>query len=625
MRKSQNYDIFISYRREGGYDTAQLLYDRLTQMRYRVSFDLETLRGGKFNTQLYQRIEQCSDVLVVMSKDSLMLRENPDDDWFRLEIAHALKHKKNIVPVFLRDFAFPQKKELPPDIADLVDYQGVTASQEHFDSVLQHICRNFKARPRRRIGMIVGIAAFALTLALGAGIGFNADRIFPYPFTRTAKQQVDEYAGAVIQIGGAYNEFLLAKVEFLERVGLSVESGDSAPYQEAVPIFLHRLGAAKRQFASASESLERVVRGNADLRVDRAYIPNFIEGIREDMGTADDWAALFKLPCDPDYPCSKTDRIRLVRLHQKEVEIYADVFAYSIMALFDMISPKVLGDFQEIATKQWTAVKRFRGEWLSNQKQIEYNADASLNQLQEVIGEIAQIIGDKKLALEQAKRDTRQMRIDAGMSTEQADRMGKKEDELFNWKARLNVSQKALADVRESLREKFAPKEDDDAGMLWSKALRFMSVKMPEDAKLCVDALRRRNVADFPSTALDAAEAFFLAKDKLPFWGGVLVCGFEPPATSHAIYKIGDIIAEINGEPCLRFENYSGKAGNTVKINQKTSLRFVNYSGKAGNSHTIYRLNANGGFDRVSAVMPDNQPRVALVNLIEESQTTKEE
>ena len=30
------YDIFISYRREGGYDTAQLLYDRLTQMGYRV-------------------------------------------------------------------------------------------------------------------------------------------------------------------------------------------------------------------------------------------------------------------------------------------------------------------------------------------------------------------------------------------------------------------------------------------------------------------------------------------------------------------------------------------------------------------------------------------------------------
>ena len=157
------YDIFISYRREGGYDTAQLLYDRLTQMGYRVSFDLETLRGGKFNTQLYRRIEQCSDVLVVMSRDSLNLRDNQEDDWFRLEIAHALKHKKNIVPVFLRDFKFPQKGELPEDMADLVDYQGVTASQEHFDSVLNRICRNFKAKPRRRKWPVV--AAIVATAA----------------------------------------------------------------------------------------------------------------------------------------------------------------------------------------------------------------------------------------------------------------------------------------------------------------------------------------------------------------------------------------------------------------------------------------------------------------------------
>ena len=51
MNKNNQYDIFISYRREGGYDTAQLLYDRLTQMRYCVSFDLETLRCCKFYTQ----------------------------------------------------------------------------------------------------------------------------------------------------------------------------------------------------------------------------------------------------------------------------------------------------------------------------------------------------------------------------------------------------------------------------------------------------------------------------------------------------------------------------------------------------------------------------------------------
>ena len=40
------YDIFISYRREGGYDTAKHLNDLLVRDGYRVSFDIDTLRNG---------------------------------------------------------------------------------------------------------------------------------------------------------------------------------------------------------------------------------------------------------------------------------------------------------------------------------------------------------------------------------------------------------------------------------------------------------------------------------------------------------------------------------------------------------------------------------------------------
>ena len=42
--KRQRYDIFISYRRKGGDVTARSIYDRLTMMGYRVSYDIETLR-----------------------------------------------------------------------------------------------------------------------------------------------------------------------------------------------------------------------------------------------------------------------------------------------------------------------------------------------------------------------------------------------------------------------------------------------------------------------------------------------------------------------------------------------------------------------------------------------------
>jgi hypothetical protein len=60
------YDIFISYRREGGYDTAKHLNDLLVHDGYRVSFDIDTLRNGDFDEQLYDRIDQCEDFILIV-------------------------------------------------------------------------------------------------------------------------------------------------------------------------------------------------------------------------------------------------------------------------------------------------------------------------------------------------------------------------------------------------------------------------------------------------------------------------------------------------------------------------------------------------------------------------------
>lgn len=62
------YDIFISFRREGGYDTAKHLNDLLVRDGYRVSFDIDTLRSGDFDTQLLQRIDQCKDFYFLQRK-----------------------------------------------------------------------------------------------------------------------------------------------------------------------------------------------------------------------------------------------------------------------------------------------------------------------------------------------------------------------------------------------------------------------------------------------------------------------------------------------------------------------------------------------------------------------------
>ncbi len=65
------YDIFISYRRKGGFETAKHLYDLLTKEGYRVSFDIDTLRNGDFDTELLRRIDECRDFILILSEGAL--------------------------------------------------------------------------------------------------------------------------------------------------------------------------------------------------------------------------------------------------------------------------------------------------------------------------------------------------------------------------------------------------------------------------------------------------------------------------------------------------------------------------------------------------------------------------
>ncbi|MBR1373752.1 toll/interleukin-1 receptor domain-containing protein, partial [bacterium] len=58
------YQIFISYRRVGGEDLARLLDYKLTDRGFKVFFDVESLRSGAFNTALFEKIAECTDVLV---------------------------------------------------------------------------------------------------------------------------------------------------------------------------------------------------------------------------------------------------------------------------------------------------------------------------------------------------------------------------------------------------------------------------------------------------------------------------------------------------------------------------------------------------------------------------------
>jgi hypothetical protein len=169
MEYSKNHDIFISYRSHSGFMTARIFNDRLVQRGYRVFFDVETLRNGVFDMKLLEKVKECHDFILILSPNSLDRCAN-ENDWVRIEICHAIKHGKNIVPVYEPGFAFPDDKGVPDEIKNLFRYQAVRADHEYFDAAFGKFLGFLETPPRLMSHMsgnlILNLILVPLTIAL---------------------------------------------------------------------------------------------------------------------------------------------------------------------------------------------------------------------------------------------------------------------------------------------------------------------------------------------------------------------------------------------------------------------------------------------------------------------------
>lgn len=162
----KKYDIFISYRRTA-YETANLIATRLKAAGYSVFFDVETMRSGKFNEQLYDVIGQCKDFLLVLSPNALDRCKNKDD-WVRLEACKAMECGKNIIPVMLNGFHWPEP--MPNGMEELSNYQAIAAnSVEYFDMAIKKLQEQYlHSKPKLPILRVLKAAAagFAILVAV---------------------------------------------------------------------------------------------------------------------------------------------------------------------------------------------------------------------------------------------------------------------------------------------------------------------------------------------------------------------------------------------------------------------------------------------------------------------------
>lgn len=98
MTSKKDYDIFISYRRDGGAQYARILQLMLAQRGFRVFLDYDELKDGLFNEKIKKAIASAPIFMIVLSKNAIDRCVNADD-WVGKEISEAVRLKKKILPV----------------------------------------------------------------------------------------------------------------------------------------------------------------------------------------------------------------------------------------------------------------------------------------------------------------------------------------------------------------------------------------------------------------------------------------------------------------------------------------------------------------------------------------------
>lgn len=144
MDLSKQYDVFISYRGVNSTQAA-VVFTYLDFKQYRVFMDAESLGAGRFDEQLYHVIDHVTDLILILTKDTLgnCMRE---DDWIRREVGYALKLGKNVVP-FMFDYTFPNDLELPDEIKLLPKLHGVKFHQDMVKESLERLRKHLKSLP----------------------------------------------------------------------------------------------------------------------------------------------------------------------------------------------------------------------------------------------------------------------------------------------------------------------------------------------------------------------------------------------------------------------------------------------------------------------------------------------
>ncbi|MGQ0674739.1 MAG: toll/interleukin-1 receptor domain-containing protein, partial [Rhodospirillales bacterium] len=134
--------IFINYRRDDSPGSAGRLHDRLAQdlPAGKLFMDVDAIAPGvDFVKEIDDKVKACDVMLAIIGRGWLMAadkegRRRLDDpgDFVRLEIAMALKHDVNVIPILVDGAKIPAADDLPEDLRALARRNAVELSHQRF-------------------------------------------------------------------------------------------------------------------------------------------------------------------------------------------------------------------------------------------------------------------------------------------------------------------------------------------------------------------------------------------------------------------------------------------------------------------------------------------------------------
>ncbi len=329
-----NYQVFLSYRRDGGEAMAQLLHNSLVERGYKVFYDIESLKSGPFNTKLYERIEECDDFILILPPNALD-RCVFDEDWVRCEIHHALKCGKNIIPVVMRGFVFPD--DLPNDICPIINLQRIEfENMQYYEARVDRIMDMLHSKPSslpngHRPSLISKIVSFGSN---------SVDTIFP---TDTYYSDVvDSEKFSVINFN-----LTVARIESLSsiRCGMTIyDSKDNEVYEEVKDVewpsknnkvsFAWKLRYKKMPMVAPGKyRAEFWVEDSGVYRYEFKIVLGSLEKIKEKKGITDE-----DLEDNDNGPVSDVDK-KLSRPRGWFLNLVYSIFAFLALVFFQAEAP----------------------------------------------------------------------------------------------------------------------------------------------------------------------------------------------------------------------------------------------------------------------------------------------